>query len=66
MYWWKGEIEGSQEFAIIFKTRTELLNDAMAAVKELHSYKVPCLMCYEYVLGDKDYLNWIQEETKKN
>lgn len=66
LYWWKGEIEKSQEFAIIFKTRTELLKDAMAAIKELHSYDVPCLMCYEYVLGDKDYLNWIDEETKKN
>jgi periplasmic divalent cation tolerance protein len=66
LYWWKGEIERSQEFAIIIKTRTELLKDAMAAIKELHSYEVPCLMSYECVLGDKDYLNWIDEETKKN
>ena len=66
MYWWKGEIEKEQEFAIIFKTRTELLDEAMAAIKELHSYEVPCLMCYEYVRGDRDYLNWISEETKRN
>jgi periplasmic divalent cation tolerance protein len=66
MYWWKGEIERSREFAIIFKTRTELLTDAMAAIKEQHSYEVPCLMCYEYVQGDKDYLSWIEEETKKS
>lgn len=66
MYWWKGEIEKEQEFAIIFKTRTELLDEAMAAIKELHSYEVPCLMCYEYTRGDRDYLNWISEETKRN
>lgn len=66
MYWWKGEIEKEQEFAIIFKTRTELLDEAMAAIKELHSYEVPCLMCYEYVQGDRDYLNWISEETRRN
>ena len=65
MYWWEGKIENEDELAIIFKTRTELLDEAMALVKELHSYDVPCLMSYEYTLGDKDYLNWIAEETKK-
>lgn len=66
MYWWKGEIEKEQEFAIIFKTRTELLDEAMATIKELHSYEVPCLMCYECTRGDRDYLDWILEETKRN
>jgi len=66
LYLWKGEIEKTREFAIIFKTRTKLLKEAMAAVKRLHSYEVPCLVCYEYVLGDKNYLDWISEETGKD
>lgn len=66
MYWWEGKIEKADELAIIFKTRTKLLNEAMALVKELHSYDVPCLMCYEHVLGDEDYLDWITGETKKD
>jgi periplasmic divalent cation tolerance protein len=65
IYRWEGKIEDSEEFAIIFKTRTELLKDAMAAIREMHSYEVPCLISYEYVDGDKSYLDWITEETEK-
>lgn len=64
LYWWQGRIEDAGEFAIIFKTRTGLLKEAMAAVKRRHSYEVPCLMSYEYVAGDKDCLKWITAETK--
>jgi periplasmic divalent cation tolerance protein len=66
MYWWKGRIEKAGECAIIFKTRTELLEDAMAAVRQLHSYDVPCLVSYECIQGDKDYLDWIAGETRKS
>lgn len=66
LYWWEGKIEKAEEFAIIFKTKTELLKDAMATVKRLHSYDTPCIVCYECVLGDNDYLNWIDQETKRN
>ncbi len=65
MYWWKGEIQKDDELAIVFKTRTSLLRDAMATIRKLHSYEVPCLMCYEYILGDKDYLEWIDENTEE-
>ncbi len=64
MYWWKGEIESAEEYAVVFKTRTELLDDAMGSIKQLHSYDVPCLVSYECFRGDKDYLNWITEETR--
>lgn len=63
MYWWKDTIEDAQEYAIIFKTRTELLEKAIATIKGMHSYEVPCLICYESVQGDADYLNWISRET---
>ncbi len=65
-YWWEGRIEKDEEFAIIFKTRTALLKEAMAVIRGLHSYEVPCIICYEYVQGDGRYLDWIAEETKKN
>ena len=66
MYWWKGEIEKAEEYAIIFKTRSKLLRDAIATVKQLHSYEIPCLVSYECTGGNEEYLNWISDETRES
>lgn len=64
IYRWKGEVHEEAEVAMIAKTRKELVDSAIKEVRRLHSYDVPCIVCYEILKGDKDYLNWIDEETK--
>lgn len=64
LYWWQGKIEKSEETAVIFKTRTELLDDAIGTIEQLHSYEIPCIVSYEIKTGHQGYLDWIATETE--
>jgi periplasmic divalent cation tolerance protein len=63
MYWWKGALEETAEFVIVFKTRRSLLRKLIAAVRAVHPYEVPCIVSYP--MGDAlpEYLDWIDAET---
>jgi periplasmic divalent cation tolerance protein len=63
MYWWKGALEETAEFVIVFKTRRSLLRKLIAAVRAIHPYEVPCIVSYP--MGDAlpEYLDWIDAET---
>ncbi len=63
IYRWKGNIEESDEVALIAKTRRELVDRVIARVKQLHSYEVPCVVSWIIENGNPDFLEWIREET---
>jgi periplasmic divalent cation tolerance protein len=63
IYRWKGAIEEEAEVAVIMKTRRELVEPAMAAAREGHSYEAPCIVAYTMEAGSEDYLRWIDEST---
>jgi periplasmic divalent cation tolerance protein len=64
IYWWEGEINHESEVAILAKTKSYLVDEATARVKELHSYEVPCIICFPIEKGYPDYLEWINQSTK--
>ncbi len=63
-YWWKGEICDETEVLLIAKSTQDQLEEIIKKVKELHSYEVPEIIALPILGGSKDYLNWIEEETK--
>jgi len=63
IYTWEGKIERAGEIAAICKTRWELVGKVIRRVKELHSYRVPCVVSWIIEQGDADYLNWIRDST---
>ncbi|MCR4394573.1 MAG: divalent-cation tolerance protein CutA [Dehalococcoidales bacterium] len=63
IYRWQGRIEQAGEIAAICKTRAELVGNVIRRVKELHSYRVPCIVSWIIEQGDADYLNWIRDST---
>lgn len=65
-YHWKGNIEHEKEFLVQMKTRKELYKEVEKLILTLHSYEVPQIIAYDIVLGHKDYLDWIDEETKQS
>ena len=40
-YWWKGQMETSQEWVCSIKTREELFTEVAQAIRSLHSYGEP-------------------------
>jgi len=65
IYRWEGKIEEAGEFAVLAKTRAELVSRAIARVKELHSYQVPDIVSWPIEEGNPDYLKWLEESTQE-
>ena len=64
IYRWKGEIQREKEVAMLVKTKDKLINKIIKRVKELHSYKVPCIVSLPIEKGYTEFLKWIDESTK--
>jgi periplasmic divalent cation tolerance protein len=65
VYWWKGKIEESSEAVLTAKTRNTLVETCVSRIKELHSYKCPCIVSLPLQSGSPDYLKWLEENTKE-
>ena len=54
-----------KEVLLILKTRAELVDAAIAKVKELHSYTCPCIVALPILTGNPSYLEWLGQETRE-
>ncbi len=66
IFHWKGEILFEKEAILILKTRFILFDKICQEVKSIHSYETPCILAYPILAGEKDYLTWIDQETKES
>lgn len=63
VYRWEGEVVEEGEAVAIMKTRTERVEEVIEAVRETHSYDVPCAVAYPMETGLRAYLKWIDAST---
>jgi periplasmic divalent cation tolerance protein len=63
VYRWQGNIEEGEEYALSIKTKTALVEQVTARVRQLHSYENPCIICFGITSGSSPYLDWIRDET---
>lgn len=61
VYRWQGKLENAHEFLMLIKTTSSKSADAIARLRELHSYKVPEAIELEITGGSADYLRWVSE-----
>ena len=64
LYWWKNEIQESEEYLCIYKTKSFLFKKIENIILENHSYEVPEIISIKLSKCNKKYLNWIDEYTK--
>ncbi len=64
MYWWEDKIQDGNEAILIAKTKESLVKELVEKVKSLHSYSCPCVISLPILDGNKEYLDWLQKETK--
>lgn len=63
VYRWQGKLEGAQEFLMLIKTTSSKSADAIARLRELHSYELPEAIELEITGGSADYLRWIRDSV---
>ena len=64
IYLWEGELKENKETAFFLKTSKKSLNKLIDLIKNLHSYDCPCILVNNIDGGDKNFLNWINQQTK--
>ena len=65
LYWWDGKVQSDAECVFIAKTMDTELDVLTREVKALHSYDVPCVAALPITGGNPDFLQWIENETRK-
>lgn len=64
IFHWENKLQEDFEIAMIMKTRSELVDEVIKEIKQIHSYEVSCIVVWEIKGGNVDYLNWIEKETQ--
>ncbi len=64
IYRWQGKIEEDIESVLIAKTTDKNVEKTIQRLKELHSYELPDIVAIPITSGLKEYLNWVEDETK--
>lgn len=62
LYWWRGEINNSEEWLCIAKSELSLFPKVEETITALHSYKVPEILAIPVEAGSEEYLQWLQKE----
>lgn len=65
LYWWKGQLEESDEVLMIMKARKEDVAAIAEQVRALHPYDVPEVVATDVVGGLEAYLEWVGSETER-
>ena len=65
LYRWKGKVNEEREFLMVIKSSRGLFAEIQAAIRKLHSYTTPEIICLPIVDGSPDYLQWISDSVQQ-
>jgi periplasmic divalent cation tolerance protein len=63
LYRWKGESCDEEEHLLIIKTRRELADTVIRALKAEHPSEVPEIIVLPVIAGHTPYIDWVYGET---
>lgn len=61
VFFWQGKVEEEKEKLLIIKTKRSLFNKLKSFVEENHPYQVPEIIGLPILIGNEEYLKWIEE-----
>ncbi|MFH0763651.1 MAG: divalent-cation tolerance protein CutA [Candidatus Omnitrophota bacterium] len=61
---WKGRVDSAGEALIIIKTTRERFKAIEREIKRLHSYDAPEIIAIPIIEGSKEYLRWVEDNSK--
>jgi periplasmic divalent cation tolerance protein len=65
-FWWQGTRDQATEVLLLAKTRRELWDRVLEAVRAVHSYEVVEAIGVPILEGNPDYLAWVAEVTAQD
>ncbi len=63
IYRWHGKMEQGDEVVLLLKSTKARQDAAVARIKALHSYDVPCITVWPFSGGHGPFLDWVAAET---
>jgi periplasmic divalent cation tolerance protein len=63
IYSWKGKIENTSEFLVLFKTTQKNKNALKKTIKKTHPYDIPEIAEIDIISINQPYLKWLIEST---
>jgi len=66
VYRWKGRICRDDEFLLLIKSLDDEVPAVEDAIRELHSYELPEILCYQVDHVDNRFMQWIKGCLDKN
>jgi periplasmic divalent cation tolerance protein len=64
LYRWNGEPCDEEEHLLIMKTRRNLADAVVRALKAMHPYEVPEIIALPVIAGHLPYHSWVEGETR--
>ena len=63
IYRWKGAVEAADEVAAIFKTHHWQSDALIERITRLHSYEIPCVVCWPIDKVLRTYADWVEDSV---
>lgn len=63
VYRWEGEVQEASEVTMFAKTTEAQAEKAVARIKKLHSYELPCVLILPVESGMPEFMQWVKKET---
>lgn len=63
IYRWDGEVSEEEEALMLIKTKKTLFEQVRARILQMHTYNLPEIISFDISDANKEYLNWINQET---
>ena len=63
VFYWQVNLDHSKEHSMLAKTTWDQSSAIQQLLSENHSYDFLCLLALPILWGNREFLNWIKEET---
>lgn len=65
-YTWQNKLCSDKELLLIIKSRNNLFKKVETNIKKIHPYKVPEIIALPIQLGNRTYLDWLNQSLLIN
>lgn len=66
LFFWEGKLQETKEYVIMAKTIAKISKKLEQKIKSLHSYDCPCIISFENVTTNKEFMLWCERELVGN